>query len=31
MALFGSYGTKYWIKDKSDIDVLVIMNGLRKR
>lgn len=25
MAVFGSYETKYWIKNKSDIDILVLM------
>ncbi|MHC1682948.1 MAG: nucleotidyltransferase domain-containing protein [Clostridiaceae bacterium] len=26
LAVFGSYGTEFWIKDKSDIDVMVILN-----
>ncbi|MBW6409350.1 nucleotidyltransferase domain-containing protein [Clostridium weizhouense] len=25
LAVFGSYGTKYWINGKSDIDILVLM------
>ena len=25
LAVFGSYETKYWIKNKSDIDILVLM------
>lgn len=25
LCLFGSYGTKYWIEGKSDIDILVLM------
>ena len=26
MALFGSYNTKQWIKNKSDKDILVLLN-----
>ena len=29
LALFGSYNTGTWIKDKSDIDVLVLLNEKR--
>lgn len=25
LAIFGSYGTKYWILEKSDIDILVLI------
>jgi Nucleotidyltransferase domain. len=26
LALFGSYNTEQWIKNKSDIDILVLLN-----
>jgi tRNA nucleotidyltransferase (CCA-adding enzyme) len=26
LALFGSYSTEHWIKNKSDIDILVLLN-----
>ena len=29
LALFGSYNTKSWIKNKSDIDVLILLNEKR--
>jgi len=29
LAVFGSYNTRKWIKDKSDIDVLVLLNEKR--
>lgn len=27
LAVFGSYGTRYWINNKSDIDILVLMES----
>lgn len=29
LALFGSYNTEHWIKNKSDIDILVLLNERR--
>ncbi len=30
MAVIGSYNTEYWRKDRSDIDVLILLKSIRR-